>query len=105
MKPVYFNWKIYNESHGMGFIAEDVGKIIPEVVQYETNLTNSSNWYIDTNGTKRLYATGMDYGHLTPMLVEAIKEQQQIIVNQNETINNLQIQISKICKNNPELCR
>lgn len=41
-------------------IAEEVGKIFPEIVSYEP----------DNSG----YSTGMDYGRLTAVLVEAIKE-------------------------------
>ncbi|VVB83739.1 Uncharacterised protein [uncultured archaeon] len=92
----YFNWKIYNESHDMGFIAEQIGEYVPEVVNYETDLTNSSNWYIDEKGNKKLYATGLDYGALTPMLVEAIKGQQQIINQLNKTIDNLQLDNKKM---------
>ena len=40
-------------------IAEEVGEVLPEIVQYEEN-------GIDANG--------MDYSKLTPLLVEAIKE-------------------------------
>ena len=48
----------------MGFIAEEVGKVIPEVVAYEPD---------------GVYATGVDYGAITPMIVQAIKEQQEQI--------------------------
>jgi hypothetical protein len=79
----------------MGFIAEEVGEFVPEIVSYDDK-TNNSNWYIE-NGEKKLYATGIDYGALTPMLVEAIKEQQKIINSQEEKLN-------KICIKLPELC-
>jgi hypothetical protein len=39
-------------------IAEEVGEVMPEIVQYEED---------------GIYASGMDYGKLTPLLVEAIK--------------------------------
>ncbi|MDD5012265.1 MAG: tail fiber domain-containing protein [Candidatus Nanoarchaeia archaeon] len=77
LQGVYFNWKNSGE-HGMGFIAEEVGKIVPEVVGYD-DAKNKSNWYFDSKGNKQLYATGVDYGSLTPVLVEAIKEQQKQI--------------------------
>jgi len=48
----------------MGFIAEEVGKVIPEIVAYEPD---------------GVYATGVDYGAITPVLVQAIKEQQEQI--------------------------
>ena len=85
---VYFNWKS-NDHHTMGFIAEQIGQIVPEIVQYE-NPDNASNWYIDNKtGKKMLYATGVDYGALTPMLVQAMKGQQDLIVSQNDSINTL----------------
>ncbi|PIS15602.1 hypothetical protein COT62_02785, partial [Candidatus Roizmanbacteria bacterium CG09_land_8_20_14_0_10_41_9] len=68
LNGVYFTWdKEHGGMHGMGMIAEDVNKVVPEVVGMET----------DGSG----YAVGMDYGHLTPVLVEAIKEQQTQIVS------------------------
>ena len=45
----------------MGFIAEEVGKILPEIVVYEENGVD---------------AIGLDYSKITPLLLEAIKEQQ-----------------------------
>ena len=71
---VYYDW---DEEHGglhdMGFIAEDVGIVVPEIVGFE-DAANESNWYVDEEGKRKLYASGVDYGALTPMLVEAIKE-------------------------------
>lgn len=65
MRGVYFDWdKEHGGTRGMGMIAEEVGNFVPEVVSYEKDKT---------------FATGMDYGHLTPVLVEAIKEQQKQI--------------------------
>ena len=45
----------------MGMIAEEVGEVIPEIVAFEKN---------------KVHAVAIDYGHLTPLLVEAMKEQQ-----------------------------
>jgi hypothetical protein len=65
MRGVYFDWDAaHGGQHSMGMIAEEVGKVVPEVVSYEANGVD---------------ATGMDYGRLTPVLVEAIKQQQQQI--------------------------
>ena len=58
----------------MGFIAEEVGKQVPEIVSYEKD---------------RVYATGLDYGAITPMLVQAIKEQQAQIEALKAEIENL----------------
>ena len=41
----------------VGMIAEEVGKVLPEIVSYEEN---------------GIDATGMDYSKMTPLLVEAV---------------------------------
>jgi hypothetical protein len=62
---VYFDWdEEHGGKHDMGFIAEEVGQVIPEIVGYEPD---------------GVYATGVDYGAITPMLLQAIKEQQRQI--------------------------
>jgi len=60
LRGVYFDWdEEHGGQHDMGMVAEEVGEYIPEIVVYEDD---------------GVYATGMDYGALTPVLVEAIKE-------------------------------
>jgi hypothetical protein len=56
-----------NGRHEIGVIAEEVGKVVPEVVLY------------DKNGTD---AQGVDYSRLTALLIEAAKAQQTLIQNQ-----------------------
>jgi|TARA_R110000824_G_scaffold234462_10_gene423021 hypothetical protein len=50
----------------IGFIAEDVGKVIPCIVDYEENGVD---------------AIAMDYSRINAVLVEAVKEQNKIINN------------------------
>jgi len=47
--------------HEIGVIAEEVGKVLPEVVSYEQNGVD---------------AQGVDYSRLTALLIEAIKQQE-----------------------------
>jgi hypothetical protein len=59
LRGVYFNWdKEHGGRHDIGMIAEEVGQVLPEIVAYEPDGE---------------YASGMDYGKLTPLLVEAVK--------------------------------
>jgi hypothetical protein len=59
LRGVYFNWDAeHGGQHDVGMVAEEVGSVLPEIVVYEPNSP---------------YATGMDYGKLTPLLVEAVK--------------------------------
>ncbi len=57
IRGVYFDWdEEHGGQHAIGFIAEDVGEVLPEVVFYEEN---------------GIDASGMDYSKMTPLLVEA----------------------------------
>jgi hypothetical protein len=59
LRGVYFDWgKEHGGQHDVGMIAEEVGKILPEIVSFEDNGVDAS---------------GMDYSKLTPLLVEAVK--------------------------------
>lgn len=77
LRGVYFDWKKdKGGKHDVGMIAEEVRDILPEIVQN------------DREDPK--YAEGMDYSKLTPLLVEAIKEQQKeidILKNQLKNLN------------------
>ena len=61
LEGVYFDWKAGGK-RDLGMIAEEVGKVIPELVAYEENSVD---------------ARSVDYARLTAVLVEAIKEQQK----------------------------
>lgn len=55
---VYFDWDAeHGGQHDVGMIAEEVGEVMPEIVQYEEN---------------GIDAIGMDYSKMTPLLVEAV---------------------------------
>ncbi len=79
MKPVTFNWKaeIEKEQKHIGFIAQEINAIIPEVVDI-----SKTDKGIDQYGIK--------YSDLIPVLVKAIQEQQAIIDAQNEKLIQLQ---------------
>ncbi|MGA8215862.1 MAG: DNRLRE domain-containing protein [Candidatus Sulfotelmatobacter sp.] len=64
--------------HELGFIAEEVGKVVPELVDYEKNGQD---------------ARGVDYARVTALLVEATKEQQKLIQKQQRQIKAQQAQI------------
>lgn len=86
MSPVSFNWKNKNNPETkLGLIAQDVLKIVPEVVKTHT-------WKTKENGNKikeELDKLGVYYSDLIPVLIKAIQEQQEIIDNQNTKIEGL----------------
>jgi len=56
-----------DESHAIGFIAQELLPIIPEVVHVTRTDEHGDDWY------------GVDYGSIAAVLVKAIQEQQAII--------------------------
>ncbi|HBB67219.1 MAG TPA: hypothetical protein DCZ93_07950, partial [Elusimicrobia bacterium] len=82
LEGVYFDWKAGGR-HDLGMIAEDVGKVIPELVAYEENGVD---------------ARSVDYARLTAVLVEAVKEQQKHIENQQKEIESLKSKVMKLEK-------
>ncbi|MBN4082626.1 tail fiber domain-containing protein [Phycisphaeraceae bacterium AH-315-B13] len=58
LRGVYYDWdEDHGGAHDVGMIAEEVGLVLPEIVQYEAN---------------GIAAIGMDYSKMTPLLVEAV---------------------------------
>ena len=58
IRGVYFDWDTeHGGHHDVGMIAEEVGAVMPEIVQYEENGVD---------------AIGMDYSKMTPLLVAAV---------------------------------
>jgi hypothetical protein len=79
LRGVSFDWNAeHGGSHDIGFVAEEVGKVIPEVVTYEADGVN---------------AKGLAYDRLTALTVEAIREQQAQIKALQESNALLQKQV------------
>lgn len=58
LRGVYFDWNTdHGGKHDIGFIAEEVGDVVPEIVGYEDNGVD---------------AIGLDYGKMTPLLVSSV---------------------------------
>lgn len=70
-----------SSKHEIGVIAEEVGAVVPEVVTWEKNGTD---------------AQSVDYGRLTALLIEATKEQQALIHEQQAQIARLTRQVKTI---------
>jgi len=70
-----------NGKHEVGVIAEEVGAVVPEVVTWEADGKN---------------AQSVDYSRLTALLIEATKEQQALIQQQQEQIAKLISQVKTI---------
>ncbi|MGO9274849.1 MAG: tail fiber domain-containing protein [Terriglobia bacterium] len=70
-----------NGKHDIGMIAEEVGKVVPEVVSYEESGKD---------------ARGIDYARLTALLVEAVKQQQSEIQQEKSQIRRLEAKVRRL---------
>ncbi len=76
IRGVYYSWdEEHGGQHAVGMIAEEVGKVLPEIVEYEEN---------------GIDAIGMDYSKLTPLLVEVAKAQQKKIEELEEKLSKIE---------------
>jgi hypothetical protein len=80
LQGVSFAWKS-NGKRDIGLIAEEVGVVVPEVVVYEANGTD---------------AKSVDYARLVTLLIEATKEQQEMIENLKAQLVELQEAIGRM---------
>ncbi len=78
-RPEEFPDKNFSDTRQIGMKAQDVEKIFPELI------------FTDKDGYKYL-----DYSRLTPIFVEAIKEQQQIIIDQQNQLDRQNERIEKL---------
>jgi len=86
LRGVYYDWdEEHGGHHDVGMIAEEVGKVLPEIVGYEENGVD---------------AIGMDYSKLTPLLVEAVnalnERHEAEIVRKDAQINELAERIARL---------
>jgi hypothetical protein len=85
LKPVTYFYKTDKTNHHeVGFIAQEVQKIVPEVV---------SGTEGDINKNETL---GLSYGNLIPVLTKAIQEQQVIIQTQQSEIDALKAKVASL---------
>ena len=90
---VFYYWKTkefpkrnFSNDKQIGVIAQDVEKVFPELVNTDSDSYKSVN-----------------YSKLTPILIEAVKEQQESIKNQEERIKTLEKENEKIRIDNAKL--
>lgn len=80
LKPVTFNWKketsFYNPDTQYGFIAQDVEKVFPELINE------------DNDGYKSINSNAF-----VPMLVKCVQEQQSIIEKQQKQLEDFEIRL------------
>ncbi len=80
LRGVSYTWKA-DGKRDIGLIAEEVGNVIPEIVVYENNGVD---------------ALSVDYPRLVAVLIEAIKEQQEIVRVRGAEIRGLATRVGSL---------
>lgn len=93
MRGVTYQWRKdeypemkFEEGTEYGVIAQELEKILPDLVD-----TDKEGW------------KSVEYSHMVPLLIEAIKEQQAIIDSQQETIGNQETRITSLEESTKEM--
>jgi hypothetical protein len=82
LRGVYFDW-IESGEHSIGMIAQEVEEILPELI-----ITNDER-EVGTEITK-IIIKSLDYSKIVSVLVEAIKEQQNMIEELNKRLTSVE---------------
>ena len=80
LNGVSYDWKDTGKKD-YGFIAEEVGKVLPEIVE----------WSADSE-----YANSMDYIRIISFLVEGVKEQEKKITDLQNKLVDMNEKLEKI---------
>lgn len=107
IRPVSFYWKSekFNnieiphdkKQKRLGFIAQELDEIIPEVV-YKSKYMSKSEEELDVYVKKEFERIGVNYAELIPVLIKASQEQQeriQKLIKENEDMKNVLINYKK----------
>jgi len=82
LNATHYNRKINLDKGEYGFIAQEVEKVLPDMVSIHS--TETGEQYM------------MNYTQLIPILTKGMQEQQGIITDQKEKISDLQLQINQL---------
>ncbi|HRI22558.1 MAG TPA: tail fiber domain-containing protein, partial [Panacibacter sp.] len=86
LRSVKFNWKDAESGDKLGVIAQEIQKVLPEVVRdYEIKRDEA------TGKTKKVPSArlGVMYADIIPVLIRGMQEQQKMIEDQNKKIEDL----------------
>ncbi|WP_460218460.1 tail fiber domain-containing protein [Psychroserpens sp. MEBiC05023] len=82
LNPISYKWKQGKQDTKLGFVAQEVEIVIPEIVKLEKGNLKRNSLSMRKDGQEDYYA--MSYSELIPILTKAIQEQ-QILINDLKT--------------------
>lgn len=96
LQAVTYNWKDNDDKKlQLGFIAQDVEKIVPEIVT-KSGISDEEFEQLEKKGEKVTDTYGMQYTGLIPVLVKAVQEQQKVIEDKANRIIQLEDKLHKM---------
>jgi flagellar biosynthesis chaperone FliJ len=96
LQAVTYNWKDNDDRRlQLGFIAQDVEKIVPEIVT-KSGISDEEFERLEKKGEKVTDTYGMQYTGLIPVLVKAVQEQQKVIEEKVNRISQLEDKLLKM---------
>ena len=96
LQAVTYNWKDNDDKKlQLGFIAQDVEKIVPEIVT-KSGISDEEFERLEKKGEKVTDTYGMQYTGLIPVLVKAVQEQQKVIEDKAIRISQLEGKLQKM---------
>jgi hypothetical protein len=101
LKPISFRWKDKNCNVGtgnnLGFIAQDLEKVIPDVVVHSITSREEIENARNEKGIELEPETyGVKYSELIPVMVKAVQEQQEMIEKQQQENSALRIELESL---------
>lgn len=98
-KTNYPDVNLDTDSKQIGFVAQEVESIFPNLVRDSNIFSSPRNEDGSLNETRNTYKVkSLSYTNLIPVLVEAIKEQEKIIDSQEKRIQNLELLVHQLIK-------
>ena len=77
LRPVEFDWLVDRDRHEYGLLAQEVEKVVPEIVVENRAIGDTKKFLKDLDGTETFKT--VDYSKLNVLLIDAVKEQQKQI--------------------------
>ena len=95
INPVSFDWKVNDKSYDIGFIAQEVLEIIPEIVESHPTIGETKDFLEKNYPMESTDRYTVDYAKLSVILTNSVKQQQKKIEELEKRIEELENGSSK----------
>ncbi len=96
MRPVSYRWKEGDQRLQLGFIAQELEEVVPEVVSHTTYTEEERLQLANGRGAPPSDNYGIYYSSLIPLLVKSVQDQQSLIQEQADRIDNLEARLEQL---------